>query len=60
MKRKFYIDDSCMGCRGCYQICPVKAVEPKEEKFVINQEKCVGCGKCADYCPMGIPQPVEA
>ncbi len=59
-KRKFFIGDDCMGCRGCIGICPMKAIVPKDEKFEIIPEKCVGCGKCADYCPMGIPEEVEA
>ena len=59
-KKKYFIGDDCMGCRGCIGICPMKAIVPKEEKFEIIPEKCVGCGKCADYCPMGIPEEVEA
>jgi len=57
--KKYFIDDSCMGCRGCISVCPLNAIIEDDEKYVIVEEKCVGCGKCADICPMCIPQLVE-
>ncbi len=59
MKKYYVIGEDCMGCRGCIKICPMEAISPKGEKFVIDKEKCVGCGKCAATCPMEIPQLVE-
>ena len=46
----------CTGCRMCEQICPVKAIDMKEneEGFyepIINKEKCIKCGLCFRRCP---------
>lgn len=46
----------CTGCRMCVQICPVKAIDMKEneEGFfepIINKEKCIKCGLCFKRCP---------
>ena len=46
----------CTGCRMCVQICPVKAIDMKEneEGFlepIINKEKCIKCSLCFKRCP---------
>lgn len=46
----------CAGCRCCEKICPVEAIEMKEnqEGFlepVVNEEKCISCGLCLKRCP---------
>lgn len=46
----------CTGCRMCAQICPVKAINMKEneEGFfepIINKKKCIKCGLCLKRCP---------
>ena len=46
----------CTGCRMCAQICPVKAIDMKEneEGFfepIINKEKCIKCSLCFKRCP---------
>lgn len=50
----FYND--CCGCGGCYNICPVKAINmsENEEGFkipVIDTNKCINCGQCEKVCP---------
>lgn len=46
----------CTGCATCYSICPVKAIEMKENikgflEPIIDYEKCINCGLCAKRCP---------
>lgn len=47
---------NCTGCRMCEQICPVNAIEIKEniEGFIepyIDKNKCTNCGLCGARCP---------
>lgn len=49
------IGDKCTGCTVCKDICPVSAINLKEndEGFkypVINKDKCISCGKCLSKC----------
>ena len=44
--------EKCNGCSACKDICPVSAIEIKEEKAVIS-DACVECGLCIDQCPNG-------
>ena len=46
----------CVGCTACKNICPVNAIEIKQDLFgyyrsYIDYQKCVNCGKCAKVCP---------
>ena len=48
--------NNCCGCTACMHICPVEAIEMKEdeERFFypsVDQGKCIGCGKCVAVCP---------
>lgn len=46
----------CTGCFGCYNICPISAIEMKydEEGFYKPNisENCIECGKCEEVCPV--------
>ena len=44
--------EKCTGCGLCVDVCPVSAIELKEEKAVIGDD-CVGCGQCEQECPNG-------
>lgn len=48
--------DKCCGCMGCMNVCPVNAIEMKEndEGFLMPEvnEKCINCGKCTKACPV--------
>ena len=46
----------CSGCFACYNVCPKKAIEMKEDDFgniypVIDEKKCVNCMLCQKTCP---------
>jgi hypothetical protein len=36
----------CIGCRLCFNNCPVKAITMVNNKAVIDQTKCTGCNTC--------------
>lgn len=38
--------DLCIGCGQCVIVCPVHAIELKDNKAVINQDQCVECAVC--------------
>lgn len=41
----------CTGCRRCAEVCPVDAIEGKdEEPQQINADKCIMCGQCVQTC----------
>lgn len=47
----------CCGCWACYNACPKKCIEMKEddEGFrypEINKDKCIDCGICEKVCPI--------
>lgn len=51
----------CTGCAACSNICPVNAIEMKENsegmlKPEINRRLCINCGICKKKCPAKNPQ----
>jgi len=47
------IEDKCVGCQGCIEVCPYGAIsyDEKKEKCFVNPILCKGCGGCAATCP---------
>ncbi len=48
---------TCTGCSACANVCPVNAIEMKEDecgffKPQINLSKCIDCGLCDKTCPI--------
>ena len=43
------VDEECIGCGTCIDVCFVKAIEIKDEKSVTS-EACRGCGRCVEIC----------
>ena len=47
----------CMGCHGCYNICPKSCItmESDSEGFwypKVDEDKCIECGLCEKVCPI--------
>ncbi|MGL6106215.1 YjjW family glycine radical enzyme activase [Romboutsia sp.] len=40
----------CINCTKCISVCPVKALEVKDEKVVWNEKICVQCDNCIRVC----------
>jgi heterodisulfide reductase subunit A len=45
--------DTCVGCKGCMEMCPFEAIHYIPEKNIceVNKILCKGCGACAATCP---------
>ena len=52
----FKINDSCISCGACADICPVQAISEADRQYVIDKDACISCGACADACPVGAPE----
>jgi len=49
----YSINDKCIGCTRCAQVCPADAIAfAPYEKHRIDPEKCVRCGGCRKTCPV--------
>lgn len=55
------VTDTCQGCLAhpCKEVCPKDAIEIKNGRSVIDQEKCIKCGRCVKECPYGAINKME-
>ena len=44
------IDNSCIKCRMCVQICPMNNLEYNNGK-IIHKSNCTLCYRCVNKCP---------
>jgi len=47
------INDSCVKCKACMEVCPAQAITETETQMVVNPEVCFDCGVCIGECPQG-------
>ena len=44
----------CLGYGSCARVCPVGAIEMKDQLAVVHSDLCIGCGACVKACPRGL------
>lgn len=50
---KYTVNDKCIGCTKCVQVCPVDAIPyTPYEIHTIDQELCTKCDSCREVCPV--------
>jgi NADH:ubiquinone oxidoreductase subunit F (NADH-binding)/Pyruvate/2-oxoacid:ferredoxin oxidoreductase delta subunit len=48
----YTINDKCIGCTKCAQVCPVEAIAlDPYRKHVVDQNRCTRCDACRQVCP---------
>ena len=50
------VNDSCIKCKSCVEVCPVSAFREGDSQLVVDPDTCIDCGACAGTCPVGAPQ----
>ena len=47
-----YIEDECVSCGLCTDVCPETCICEGEDVFVIDPDRCTDCGDCVNVCPV--------
>jgi len=47
------INDKCVKCGACVEVCPVQAIKETETQMVVDPDTCIDCGMCIGECPQG-------
>ena len=50
-KKASIINEKCIGCGKCQEICRFDAIQKTDDKYKINKIDCEGCGYCYRICP---------
>ena len=54
------VDDECIGCGLCVDLCEVKSISMDSLKAKINPQYCCGCLMCVEDCPTNSIKILEA
>jgi iron only hydrogenase large subunit-like protein len=46
------VDDLCIGCSKCMNICPTHAIRVRRGKAKLMDNRCIDCGECYRICPV--------
>ena len=46
------LDEVCIGCTHCTQVCPTEALRVRNGKAVLTEDRCIDCGECMNACPV--------
>ncbi|MBI9057963.1 MAG: 4Fe-4S binding protein [Labilibaculum sp.] len=46
------VEEVCIGCTHCMNVCPTSAIRVKNGTADINNNACVDCGECLKSCPV--------
>jgi iron only hydrogenase large subunit-like protein len=46
------IDELCIGCSKCMNICPTHAIRVRNGKARLLDNHCIDCGECYRICPV--------
>lgn len=49
-KHGYVINDNCIGCKSCLNVCPQNCIDTIGRKMMIRQENCLHCGNCLNIC----------
>lgn len=47
------VNDTCIKCKTCVDVCPVSAFHEGDTQVVVNPDTCISCGVCISECPVG-------
>lgn len=45
------VNDSCIKCKSCADVCPVDAFREGPDQLVVDPDTCIDCGVCISECP---------
>lgn len=47
----YIINENCIGCGSCLEVCPQSCIDINNTPAVIEQHNCLHCGNCMTVCP---------
>lgn len=50
-KAPLFLEEPCILCKKCIQICPVDALRVEERHIAIDETACIRCYCCHEVCP---------
>ncbi len=53
------VNDSCVLCKSCVEVCPVEAFHEGETQVAVDPDACIECGICISECPQGAIKPSD-